>query len=173
MKSFASMLLLAALLSPAHADDKKTAPMKVGDAIALRNALMVAVGGHDKIVGQGTSTQSVAHAQLYDIDRNARWNMNDDIIALNTVLIGVDADVKQMRDAAVKANGDAPFPDETKDQTPAQRMLMKKFNDDYAALMNTGRDFPALAHVKRDDFKEAMPGEVIVPMEQAGLIDKN
>jgi hypothetical protein len=163
---------------PAQAQDQKVqqpqsgAAMKVGDAIALRNALMAATGGHDKIVGQGTSTQTVAHAQLYDIDNNARWAMNDDIVALNTVLDGIDLTVKQLRDDVVKHNGDAPFPAKDSDWTLQQQRLMKKFNDDYAALMASTRDFPALTHVKRGDFHEPLPGEAIVPMEQAGIIDR-
>jgi hypothetical protein len=165
---------LAALvtLSSAHAEDKKTVAMKVGDAIALRDALKAAVGTHDKIIGQGTSSQAVAPNQLYDIDATARWTLNDDILALNTVLDGVDLTEKQLRDAIIKDNGGAPLPTKAADLTSQQQKLIKDFNDKIFDLRDSPRDFPALAHIKRGDLKEAMPGDITVPMERAGILDR-
>lgn len=147
----------------------KTETITVGKAIALRNALINATGYHDKVVGQGAS-QSMARV-MYDIESTARWALNDDINALTPMLIGIDKTLNEMRAKLVADNGGTPLPDKADDQTLDQRKLLQKFNDDFQALQNSSRDVPALFHVRRGDFKEPLPGEVITAMLQAGIID--
>ena len=164
---FTTVFLCLVLCQSASADDKKPTPVKISDVIMLRNALIAATGGHDKIVGQNT----IAHNQLYDIDNNARWAMNDDIQILTPLITAIDKTIQEIRTKALAANNGAPIPDKVDEQTSAQKILVQKFNEDYVALLNQTRELPALTHIKRADFKEPLPSEIIVPLQQAGIID--
>ncbi len=160
---------LAAAQVSEYPPPAKTESITVAKAIALRNALVAATGLHDKIVGQGAS-QAAARV-MYEIDSTARWALNDDINALTSMLGGVDKTLNEMRAQMITNNGGVPLPDKAEDQSVAQKKLLQKFNDDFQALMNTSRDVAVLFHVRRGDFKEPLPGEIIAPMQQAGIID--
>lgn len=172
MKTLIIALVASLIFSqPGVADDKKHPEIRIRDVIALRDALVAVTTGHDKIIGQNTSSATVAHGQLYDIDNNARWALNDNIQALTPMLSSVDKTVKEMRTGVLTANGGLPIPDKAEDQTKGQKLLLQKFTEEVNGLLDQTRELPTLAHVKRADFKEPIPSEIIVPMQQAGILD--